>query len=333
MISETQIKQVIIWGFPLHSHTHSYIHYAWHKAFSFLKFKTFWFHDDGYPSATEFDYSDSIFLTEGYADRNIPLNKTSTYFVHVCVHPEKYFAANVKRLIDMRYLVYQIKDVNYSYVFDKTSCRKVSDVCFHQKLCDTSGVTSHQHHPISVVYEAIYVCWATDLLPHEIDLEWASIPRLKVMHFIGSIDKGNDKNYERLFDACRQHGVSVVCHNPWTNPLPFDTVRQLVQESYIAPDLRGDGVHQHKFIGYIPCRIFKNISYGQLGCTNSKAVLDVFKGRVIYDDNEYALFEKASEAAGNVELVRSQMRYVQENHTFVNRVNDLLDVLAHPMTD
>ena len=110
------MKKVIIWGFPLHSHTHSYIHHGWYKGFKHLGHETYWFHDGDYPK--DFDYSNCVFITEGYADRNIPINSESTYIVHVCINPEKYLG-KVKRIIDMRYLVDEIKDCNYEYRLDK----------------------------------------------------------------------------------------------------------------------------------------------------------------------------------------------------------------------
>ena len=92
--------KVIIWGYPLYSHTHSYIHDAFYKAFEYLGYETYWFHDEGYPD--DFDWNDCVFWTEGFADKNIPLNENSVYFVHVCPDPAKYINAGVKKFIDVR---------------------------------------------------------------------------------------------------------------------------------------------------------------------------------------------------------------------------------------
>ena len=107
-----QFDKVIIWGFPLHSHTHSYIHGGWVKAFKHLGYATHWFHDNNVPS--DFDFENALFITEGYAENNIPIVKSSIYFVHICIKPEKYIG-KVKRLIEIRYLVDRIKDCNYNY--------------------------------------------------------------------------------------------------------------------------------------------------------------------------------------------------------------------------
>ena len=34
--TQNSIKQVVIWGHKLHTHTHSYIHYGFYKAFNKL---------------------------------------------------------------------------------------------------------------------------------------------------------------------------------------------------------------------------------------------------------------------------------------------------------
>ena len=76
-------NKVIIWGFPLHTHTHSYIHGGWYKGFKSLGYDTYWFHDGNHPSIETFDYNNALFITEGYADGKIPIISSSIYFVHI----------------------------------------------------------------------------------------------------------------------------------------------------------------------------------------------------------------------------------------------------------
>ena len=65
-------KHIIVWGFPLHTHTHSYIHAMWIKVFKECFNKSVhWFEDNNYPN--DFDYNDCIFITEGYCEKNIPI--------------------------------------------------------------------------------------------------------------------------------------------------------------------------------------------------------------------------------------------------------------------
>ncbi len=78
-------SKVIIWGYPLYTHTHSYIHYGWYKAFKHMGYNTFWFHDNEFP--VDFDYNDCLFISEGYADNNIPIIESSIYFIHIAINP------------------------------------------------------------------------------------------------------------------------------------------------------------------------------------------------------------------------------------------------------
>ncbi len=48
-----------------------------------------------------------------------------------------------------------------------------------------------------------------------------------------------------------------------------------------------------KNIGYIPCRILKNISYGHMGITNSPRVYELFENKVVYHPDCYQLFLEA----------------------------------------
>ena len=123
--------KIIIWGYPLHSHTHSYIHKGFYDAFKYLGYETYWFHDGDYPQ--DFDFSNCVFWTEGYADKNIPINDTSTYFVHVCPDPRKYIDAGVKKFIDFRTNNVWIHDHVYNFTLDKTKVEKLGPVCYYEK--------------------------------------------------------------------------------------------------------------------------------------------------------------------------------------------------------
>lgn len=320
-----KIGKVVIWGFDNNSHTHHYIHWAWHNTFKYLGYDTYWFSENNHP--VDFDYSNTLFITEGYADAGIPMDATSTYVVHVCINPEKYIG-RVGRLIDMRYLMDYLSDVNYNYVLDKNTKMKISDCTFYEELQDNSGLTKHSSSPTPMSYEAMYTCWATDLLPHEINLEDAEAPRENQIYWFGSANPYNTMEINNFAQECSRNGIGFVSNDPWSNPQSFETVREKTKMSYLSPDIRsasnGNG---HKVTGYIACRLFKSISYGQLGITNSKHMYDIMDGTVVYNTDESKLFYDAVKQKDNIELIREQMILVRDKHTFVNRVNDLLRII------
>ena len=328
-------NKVIIWGFPLHTHTHSYIHGGWYKAFKSLGYDTHWFHDGGYPSEDVFDYCNALFITEGYADGRIPIVSSSIYFVHICINPEKYLG-KVKRLIEIRYLVDSIRDCNYEYTLDKTKCIKISDASYYEKLTDNGGLRNYHENSKKMDYECIYTCWATDLLPEEIKEENIDRQRDKCIYWCGSYDRNNNPELRKFIEASESKGISFRFNNPWNNPLSYEKVQELTMKSFMSPDIRCSGDPNkvrlgetgtcHKQIGYIPCRILKAISYGLLGITNSKHVWELLDKKVVYNDDEGQLFHDAVKEINNKELIREQMKIVKERHTYINRINDLLKV-------
>jgi len=304
----------IIWGYPLHSHTHSYIHDSFKKTLDYLDHEVYWFDDSNYPD--DFDYDNCVFITEGYADKNIPLRKTSTYFVHVCVNPEKYLG-KVKKLIDIRYHQKSMDNDNYEYVLDEESCEELD-----------CGVLYNPKESKDYGYEVIYIAWATNLLPHEIIDEWVNIERENVYYFIGSISNegrfANAKMIQEFAECCDKIGVKFGWSNPWQSPLDDDIMMDYMQRSFLSPDLRNE---THKKWGLKSCRIFKSISYGQLGLTNSSLLAEFAGPEVIYKENISDLFEEGLKYKDDKKLILRQMDYVRKNHTYLNRVNGMLKLL------
>ena len=61
--AQLPIKQVIIWGHKLHSHTHSYVHEGFYRAFLHLGYSVFWF--DNNDDISEVDFHESLLLPKG----------------------------------------------------------------------------------------------------------------------------------------------------------------------------------------------------------------------------------------------------------------------------
>lgn len=309
--------KIVIWGYPLHSHTHSYIHASFYKAFDYMGYETYWFDDKNYPE--NFDWNDCIFWTEGYAEKNIPLNKTSVYFVHLGVNPKKY-VGNVKKFIDVRPLQKSMDNDHYDFVLNCDNCEKLE-----------TGVLWDKNFK---EYDTIYLAWATDLLPYEIDFEWVNIERENKYYFIGSISNSptneygnNFSNYhlvEQFIKCCINDNISYEIFNPWINPISFEENRILVQKSIVSPDFRNPT--QNKW-GYIACRLLKSISYGQIGATNSLSNMEFVDESVIYHDNIETLYHEVMKSRNDKKTILHQMNIVKQNHTYINRINGIMKLL------
>ena len=329
-------QKVVIWGYPLNSHTHSFVHYGWYKGFKALGYDTYWFHNEDYPAY--FDFTHCLFITEGYADQQIPLHASNIYLVHVAVKPKKYLDSGA-RFIDLRYNVLHIKDCNYIYNLSTKDLKAISSVTLYEKQSTDRDLNPQWRHYSPLQYEAIYTAWATDLLPDEINFEDRFIePNAPpVTYFIGSIGGGNQKDVHLFATDCSKHGIQFIHHNPWQHALTFEESKHLVQKSCVCPDIRGSGDPEkmrmgetgtcHKLIGYIPCRLFKNISYGKLGMTNCPRLKEMFGQQVLLETDESNMVESYLKHSKDKDFILQQMVWVKEHHTYLNRIQDLLTIL------
>jgi len=294
-------NKVIIWGHKLHSHTHSYIHWGFYRAFKHLGYETHWL--DNHDSLAEIDLSNSLFLTEGQVDARIPVRDDCLYMIHNCTQ-EKY----VKALAEGRCMIFQV----YTHDCLKRNEIKLDNCIF----CDQQHTT-------------LYIPWATDLLPYEIDAIKQQVPHIhkeNAIYFVGTVWSGffgNDNKLHRFADACQENNIALETAGGRKKKVSMEENIELIQKSYMAPALQGEWQCEN---GYIPCRIFKNISYGQFGITNSKAVYDLFEGKIVYNADPYQLFYDAKEKIDNLDIneLYELMDVVRDKHTYLNRIETLL---------
>lgn len=301
VFSQITFDKVVIWGHPLHSHTHSYIHHAFYKTFEYLKYKTYHLENIDHPN---FDFSRTLFITEGQVDSKIPIRSDCYYILHNC-DIKKY-----KHLLDSNHVV--CIQVYTNKVKEVETAKKIRPFFYE----DYSNKT-------------FYMPWATDLLPHEIEYSKQRLKRIlskkekKYIAWNGTFSSNppfdNASEINPFKVLCEKNGIAFF-HKIDLNP---KQVIEFIQNSYLAPTIVGSWQKQE---GYIPCRIFKNISYGQLGITNSKEAAELFFGKIIYSDSTEELFHKAIIYRENPDIQNQLflMDVVQKHHTYINRIDDLL---------
>lgn len=295
-------RRVIIWGHKKNGHTHGYIHSSYFKAFQSMGYETYWFDDTD--DVTGFNFDNCIFLTEDQAQHNIPLNKTSKYILHH-TKLDKYINNGLDFINLANYLKWC--DEGYDKCYNEgNKLEKVNECCFWD------GKTKTIHQP-----------WGTDLLPDEINLDNA----LKFneteteIYYIGMSHENAD-NINKFANSVRNYGKNFTI----TRGQDDKGNMELIRKSFVSVDIRGDW---HSECGYLPCRVFKNISYGRITGTNSENVKKVMGDHVIYDPNPETLFHKIIEAEKTMSIddVKDAMNHVKTNHTYVNRVNNLLGLM------
>lgn len=317
--------KAIIWGHPLHSHTHSYAHYGFYRAFENLGYDVYWFHDNDYPQ--DFDFENCVFISEGFADKNIPINDSSTYFVMYVPDPSKY--QNAKNFFDLRLNAVNFKDHVLDFSFDQNKCTNIGPSFWLEPKKNELIKFKNDYVDYEIPdYNKVYFSWATYLLPEEINFDDMYLEREKLIYFSGTISADgvceNYSNWEPFLMECRKNEVPFLYNNVWQQALPFEEVKLRVQKSLLGIDIRGP---QHVKWKIATCRVFENISYGHLGLTNSKVFYEELDGNCIYNSDTAQLFYDGLNNSNNYNLIKSGMQYVKENHTFINRVKSIMSLV------
>lgn len=295
-----RFRRVVIWGHKLHTHTHSYIHFGFFRAFSQLGFTVDWL--DAADEIDPCDFSETLFITEGQAVQGMPRRDDSIYIMHN-------YDTELKS--DAFELGYRLNIQVYTHDCRKREYMQLDDYVFFDQSRRT-----------------LYMPWATDLLPREIDglhANKALVDTQPQACFVGSISDGvfgNRREMSSFARACGEKGIRFVHHQN----LGIEDAIKAVRAALLAPALQG---HWQVTNGYIPCRIFKNISYGQIGITNSATVRDLFSGSIVYSSDPAELVLRALEyiQQNKTEEMAEIRRWVRDNHTYLNRVETLLQVL------
>jgi hypothetical protein len=235
------------------------------------------------------DLKGTLFLTEGQVEKDMPIRDDCYYILHNCnrIYPKD-------RRITIQVYVHDV------LAYPTT---KINAYTFYDE-------------PQRLLYQP----WATDLLPHEIGSPVISNDRC--VYWVGSYGIGifgNKDEIDAFKKACSYAGISFE----FRGGVSDEEHRILIQKSYLAPQICGAWQAKQ---GYIPCRIFKNISYGKVGITNSEKVQEVFDGQLIYNPDTYNLFFDA-EAKKEAQNVAALMKLVKEKHTYVSRIQQIFEFL------
>ncbi len=321
-----KIKRVIIWG--CFKGSHSYIHGAYYKAFKYMNYDTYWI--DNISELGNIDLSGTLFLTEGQHQNGIPVRKDCYYILHH-VDNFKFLEAGAK-IINLCNYLHTTKDLgSYNYPLDNSGT--------HGKhpLYPIENIKEHVYYDRHNL--ALYQPWATDLLPNEIPENPIDFnENIKEINYIGSVWEENREQIKPMIKDCYDKGITVNIYGWLSQPFEYSNVRhkevcggateenarELIKSSLFYPEVRGN---HHINLGYIPCRLFKNISYGCIPCTNSYSAYEFFEKLIPYSNNTQNFIEISINYLKNRNIDNDKylMNKVKTQHTYVNRIEEILN--------
>jgi len=299
----------IIWGAKSPYNTFGHIHGAFLRALKYLGKDVLWL-DKG-DDFSGVDFSNTLFLSMDCVLDGMPQHRDALYFIHNGDNPQYR-----KYIQDLDVIVY---GVHISAQISELGCARPTQY-------GSNVVSLGPDIYFDLSSRTMLLRWGTNLLPHEIEANKPSRSfnsDSRVVNYIGTVDASNRNQIEGFAKACRESGIAFEYGGGYSGGTAVvseeDHVRR-IKESYLAPAIqRMDQVDS----GMVPCRLFKNISYGQFGITHNAHANILFNDRLIYNPDTYRLFYEARERLQStpVSELHSLMDEVAEKHTFLNKIS------------
>lgn len=303
-------RKIILWGYPHLSHTHSYIYYGLKKAFEYLGSQVYWFHDGNYPSVDEFNYENAVFFVDnqGRSENNVPILESGIYFSYDTFTNLNKYLGKVKGLINYRVAEYKhpipdgerYLEIEKGVVFDNNSIEDYNVIHFH---------------------------YATNLLPHEINFDWAKIKRDNEYNFVGTIHAPRvncEPLHQNFIEIIKNNNIPFTHRDPWVNPATEDEHMYLMQKSIFVPDFRPK---EQKINRYTSDRIMKAISYGCLVVSDCDYAKSFISDNLLTSDNAQEIYDLGIKNQYNTDLIIHLMEVVKKDHTYINRCKGLLSII------
>lgn len=322
VLNNIEYDKVIIWGLKDTNHTHKYIHDAFYKAFTYMEYDTYWVN-----SIKELKVSpeNSFILYSGikyeefsfHSIEEPPILKNCFYCLHNC---DSNIITQIKNLCGSNNLLnIQV------YTRD---CISKSDKLKNKKLTYLEKDRNTLFFP-----------WGTNLLPSEIDKNIENYDKINTNNIysfrhIGSMSQGWSKPYNILYSKLKKMGIPFETKGGWPNNVSEEESVLFLQKSTFLPSLQFKWQLDKE---YIPCRIFKTISYGKFGITNNSKVNELFDNKLIYSSNIRELIIKSinfEKQPYNTKknIVVNLMNDVKNNHTYVSRIETIFNVINNRET-
>jgi hypothetical protein len=287
----------IIWGARRPFNTFGYIHSAFERALQFMGKNVQWLEYDD--DISQIDFSNTLFLSMNTVIRGMPRRQDCFYVIH------NIFGDKNQRYFDDLKMLGTGVHITPN-VYSKNVQVLGSDIYFESDN------------------RSLQMRWGTDLLPHEIE---ANKPTKAfnsdslLVNYIGTVDHQKMPSITRFAETCRQNGRIFNTYGGF-NGGPQVTIDQhvrLIQNSYMAPALQGQ---DQVDTGYVSCRLFKNISAGQFGITQSKYANELFGGKLIFNENPVDLYYDARERLQSMDVkeLHDLMDVVKRDHTYINKI-------------
>lgn len=248
-----KFNKIVIWGLREKWHTHRFIHKAFYENAKKLGYKVVWVEDEE-KNQNVVEKGDLVIASEAVGKMVPEKKELKDYYlpikegVYYCLHSYK---SIFYEKINKKYLLILEK---YQNDFEGKGYEEWKKAV----LFDREGQT-------------LYQPWGTDLLDYE--FKKPVFRKNKFVFWVGSVwnnalNQGNLHQINEFKTILKKFKLKFIK----VRFVPDSWNIFFIRLSRIAPAIVGKWQEEHD---YLPCRMFKNISYGQVGFSNVKKFQDI----------------------------------------------------------
>jgi hypothetical protein len=296
-----RFNKIVIWGFRKRWHTQRFIFQAYYENLKKSGVPVVWV-DDEKENQKIIEKNDLIFTASNAYGKMVP-KKLSLSDYNVPIRDDVYYCLHADN----------------DYFIEKINLNRLLNLKFYNNEAKSFPEIYEGVHYDSKT-KTLYQPWGTNLLPHE--FKKPVFCKSKFVFWVGSIwcginNEGNISEIAKLKIALKLNKLKFM----HVRFVPNFLNSFLVRHSRIAPAVGGQIQVE---TNYLPCRMFKNISYGQLGFSNIKKFSDIFKGCSIYDQNMETMISKvlSLNKTEYIEMVKKQQE-ICKKYTIAEHLNNV----------
>jgi hypothetical protein len=306
-MTNKEIKRIVIWGLKTRYHTHRHIHQAFYKNAKKLGYIALWLEDEK-KNQKYIEPGDLIISAD-------PIGK---------MVPEKFTFEeyNLPVRDDVFYCLHHFKEIFLNKLPKQNYINLVAYTNVVNEILDIEkwGPATYFDNKTKTLYQP----WGTDLLVEE--FKKPKYSKSKFVFWIGSIwndnlNRGNIHEIQKLKESLGKHDLYFINLRFIPDILNIFFTRL----SRIAPAISGRFQTE---IQYLPCRVFKNISYGQLGITNIIKFKDILGESFIEGITIEELVSNSLKLSKEeyLEKVTTQQEKII-NFTYKNSINNIIKAI------
>ena len=295
-VDPTKYDKYVIWGLrSSKSDTFRHIMRHYYETFQALGLNVVWVDDEA--ASKDIITPRSLVICPNMAAEHLPIVPGASY----CLHNFHTIKTDYHKLIDpklnIRLQVYTDEA--------KQADQKWNAVTYF----DTKTRT-------------LYQPWGTNLMPDKF-LE-PTFCKWPIMFWVGSIwndeqNQGNLQEIAELRRVLRQHHIFFK----QLKNVSDETNIKAVRHSRIAPAIGGSIQVRTNLC---PCRMFKNISYGQLGISNIQKFTEIMGDSSVYEGSMAATIERALKLSPEEykATTAAQQKIIAQDHTYVSKLAKIM---------